>query len=162
MAEQVKYALPAHDISLIIGDCEAENTITMISNPYCQPCTNAHKALDGWIANRNDVKLQVIFLTGKNENDRKAKIAAHLFSLQATKTNAYLKNALNEWYDQEQKDYETWAKKHPTEGDWSAKSALKQQREWCKLTETHGTPVIFLNGRKLPKIYSPEDLKYLI
>jgi len=34
--------------------------------------------------------------------------------------------------------------------------------EWCKMTEVKGTPAIFINGRKLPKNYKIEDIRYFI
>jgi len=162
MNDEVKYTLPDEEHSLIIGNCEAEQVITMVSNPYCQPCAKAHKALDELLTHRSDIKLQVVFSTHNNKSDKNTEVAAHLMSLQATQNDVSLKKALNDWYEQKHKNYEAWAKEHPKTTDFYAAEALVIQKEWCKLTEITGTPTLFLNGRRLPKSYQIEDLKYFI
>jgi uncharacterized membrane protein len=159
----VKYTLPDEEDSLIIGNREAEQVITMVSNPYCQPCAKAHKKLDEWLASREDIKLQVVFsVSSTDENDKKTKVASHLMSLQAGRDDVSLKKALDDWYEQKQKDYDAWAKEHPMTIQTPNTGALEKQKEWCKLTEIKGTPTIFINGRKLPKPYQTEDIKYFI
>jgi len=160
--EEIKYTLPNDEHSIIIGNRQAEHIITIVSNPYCQPCSKAHKALDEWLANRDDIKLQVIFSNQNDENNPRAKVGPHLMSLQATRDDASLKHALNDWYEQKQKDYDAWAKVHPVAENIPAKKALEIQKEWCKTTEIIGTPTIFINGRKLPGNYETEDIKYFI
>jgi uncharacterized membrane protein len=159
--EEPKYELPADKDSLIIGNPDAEHVITMVSNPYCQPCAKAHKALDSWMGDRDNVKLQVIFSTQNNENDRKTEVAAHLMSLQTTQNATLLKNALNDWYKQKQKSYDSWAKIYP-KPIGAGYNALDKQMEWCEMTNIVGTPTLFVNGRKLPKYYQPEDIKYFV
>ncbi|MDB5116381.1 MAG: hypothetical protein JWQ79_1873 [Mucilaginibacter sp.] len=41
LKDEVKYALPNDEHSIIIGNREAEHIITMVSNPYCQPCSQS-------------------------------------------------------------------------------------------------------------------------
>jgi len=160
MSEEVQYALPSDTDSLIIGNPEAEKVITMVANPYCQPCAKAHKGLQ-WMEGRDDVKLQVIFSTSTQPNDKKAVVAAHLLSLQQSQSGSTVKKAMHDWYEQKQKNYEAWANSYPTEISDTGQQ-LQKQRDWCKLTEIKGTPTLFLNGRRLPKNYQPEDLKYFI
>lgn len=159
--DEVKFILPSQEESLIIGSSEAEHVITMVSNPYCQPCARAHKALDSWLSTRNDVKLQVIF-TSVNEQDKKAEVASHLMSLKTAQDSVSLKRALDDWYEQKQKNYSSWAKQYPVAKLIDNTSALQVQREWCNMAEITGTPTFFINGRRLPKPYQPEDIKYFI
>lgn len=158
--EEVQYALPDENSTIIIGNPEAEKVITMVSNPYCQPCAKAHKQLD-WLSKRDDIKLQVVFTT-KNETDRNAEVALHLMAMRQSQNDASLKKAMADWYEQKQEGYEAWAKVYPKTSDVINPDALEKQREWCKLTEVTGTPTLFLNGRRLPKNYQPEDIKYFI
>lgn len=160
--EEIKYALLNAENSLTIGNRDAEHTITMVSNPYCQPCAKAHKALDEWLVNRPDIKLQVIFSTSNNEKDKKTEVATHLMNLQKLNNNATLKKALDDWYDQKQKDYGAWANVHHAATIINMHNELEAQKEWCKMVEIKGTPTLFLNGRRLPKNYQPEDLEYFI
>ena len=160
--DEVKYAIPGNENSIILGDPEAEHVITMVSNPYCQPCSKAHKELDEWLVNRKDIKLQIIFSVEENNNDPKIKVAEHLFALQANNDAITLKKAVDDWYNQKQKDFEAWSKDHPTSDKIATESILQKQREWCKIAEIQVTPTIFINGRKLPDNYQPEDIKYFI
>jgi hypothetical protein len=160
--EETKHELPHEDSSLIIGNREAETIITMVSNPFCQPCSSMHKKLDILLQNREDIKLQVIFSTSEAENDKKAYVAAHLMSLQAGRDDHSLKKALDDWYEQKQKNFETWAKEHPIKEQVDCQASLKKQREWCSAAKITGTPTVFINGRKLPKNYQPEDIRYFI
>jgi len=161
LAGEAKYALPEEENSIIIGNREAEHIITMVSNPFCQPCSKAHKTLDEWLANRADIKLQLIFSAGSDERNPKARVAHHLMALQSNQNDSSLKKALNDWYEQKYKDYESWAKSYPVRG-YESHSALEKQREWCTLVEIKSTPAIFINGRRLPQNYQPEDIKYFI
>jgi len=159
--EEVQYALPAEEYSLIIGNPEAEKIITMVANPYCQPCAKAHKALE-WLDNRDDIKLQVIFSTSTKEDDKKAVVASHLLAIQSTGDARTVKKAMHDWYEQKQKNYEDWAKDYPAEKSQNTIEQLEKQRDWCEIAEITGTPTLFINGRRLPKNYQPEDLKYFI
>lgn len=160
--DEVQYALTATDQALIIGDPNAPNTITMVSNPYCQPCAKAHKALEEWLPDRPDIRLQVVFSTANNEKDKKTEVAAHLMRMQKKGDNTLLKNALDDWYEQKQKNYKAWAKLYPVTDRSDVSPQLEAQKEWCKMTEIKGTPTIFINGRRLPQNYQPEDLRYFI
>jgi protein-disulfide isomerase/uncharacterized membrane protein len=159
----VQYTLPDEEDSLIIGNREAEQVITMVSNPYCQPCAKAHKKLDKWLSSREDIKLQVVFsVSTTDENNKKTKVASHLMSLQHGRDDVSLKKALDDWYEQKQKNYEAWSKEHPVTVIIDNTEALEKNKQWCKTTEIRATPTIFINGRKLPKPYQTEDIKYFM
>lgn len=157
LEEQTQYKLLEESASLILGNPEAENVVTMVSNPYCQPCAKAHKILDEWLNNSNNIKLQVVFST-HTDGDAKTKVASHLISLR----NANVKDALNDWYEAENKSYSAWANNYPLKEEASSKELLNLHKEWCEITDITATPTIFFNGRRLPSPYKPEDIKYII
>jgi len=160
LSDEVQYALPKDDASLLVGNRNAKITITMVANPFCQPCAKAHKAL-AWLHNRDDIKLQVLFSGAINAQDRKTKVAKHLMTLQQ-KDSRLAEIAMNAWYDEKDKAYEDWAKKYPVEPDNLVEPKLAEQQAWCNLAGVRGTPAIFINGRRFPENYQPEDLKYFI
>jgi len=160
--DEVKYTLPPEEHSLIIGNREAEHIITMVSNPYCQPCAKTHKALDEWLETRKDIKLQIVFATANDERDKRTEIAGHLMAMQNGQNDISLKKALNDWYAQKHKNYSAWVKDYPIEKSVDIPKLLETQKQWCSMAEIKSTPTLLLNGRKLPKTYQPEDLKYFI
>jgi len=160
LSNEVQYALPAEQDCLIIGNPEAEKIVTMVANPYCQPCAKAHKDLE-WMNDRDDVKLQVIFSTS-NDEDKKAVVAAHLLAMQSAGDAITVKKAMHDWYEQKQKNYDAWAKLYPVNTITDTSPQLQKHRDWCKMADITGTPTLFVNGHLLPKAYRPEDLKYFV
>ena len=160
--DQIKHELLDDQYVLVLGNRMAENVVTMVSNPYCQPCSRAHKILDEWLDNRDNIKLQVIFSVYDLILDPQEKVISHLFSLDHTHNGILLKNAMGDWYTQKQKDFETWSKKYPKNETVTTTIALEKQREWCRKVEIKGTPAVFINGHKVPIPYQLEDIKYFI
>jgi protein-disulfide isomerase/uncharacterized membrane protein len=160
--DEVKYTLPAEEHSLILGNREAENIITIVSNPYCLPCNHMHKILDEWLTKKDNIKLQVIFLIENNANDPSTEVAAHLLNLYANKDHTLLKKAMGDWHENKYDDYKSWVKVHPVKHTLNVNDILEGHKQWCEMTEITGTPTLFINGRKLPDKYQPEDIKYFI
>jgi len=74
-----------------------------------------------------------------------------------------MQHAFDDWYLSEKIDYEAFALKYPMNGELhSQNEKLKSMQEWCTAMRIEATPTFFLNGYQLPRIYSLEDLKYLV
>jgi protein-disulfide isomerase/uncharacterized membrane protein len=154
---EAEYVLPAEKYSIILGNTDADTTITMVSNPFCQPCSRVHKELDAWIFKKENIKLQIVFAFNPGDTD----IISHMMALQL-QDGASVKQAIHDWYHSERKDYETWAKNYPLTIEYQSAEALKEQYEWCKGADISSTPALFINGRRLPNNYKAEDIKYLV
>jgi len=158
-----KHHLLDDESTITIGNKSAKTIITMVTNPYCQPCALAHRALDEWLHYREDIKIQFIVSTKNDMASPKTNVLNHWLALDKCGGQS-LRAALNDWYDQEKKDYDTWAKKYPVdEKNINIDPlVLKKQQDWCDMAKIEGTPTIFINGRQLPKMYRAEDIKYLV
>jgi len=73
-----------------------------------------------------------------------------------------VKQALNDWYEQKQKNYETWAKAYPVALNGVEYHKIDKQNAWCQLAEVTATPTLLLNGYRLPDLYQLPDLKYML
>jgi uncharacterized membrane protein len=160
--ESEKYKLPDEDDIIVLGNREAEKIITVVSNLYCKPCAKAHKALDEWLAGRDDIKLQLLFTPDKKDPD--AQVAQHFMALKLTRDEQTLKQALNDWYSRKYKDYVSLVKHYPVNAydPGYYMKYLKRQRNWLRIPPITATPTLFINGRKVPKNYNAEDIKYFI
>jgi len=158
--DEVKYNLPDDNDTLLTGNHNAENVITIISNPFCNPCAKTHQLLDEWLNGRNDIKLQTVFYTTIKNEDKKLIVANYLMSLQVEYNRITVNQALNYWY--REKNFESLMKKYPLNELQNSQEKLEKQRLWFNLVGATVTPLIFINGRKLPALYQPEDIKYLI
>ncbi len=162
LKEQPKYETPSKDWSIVLGNVEANGIITMVSNPYCQPCSVIHNALNEYLERLGDMQLRIVFTAINNENDRKTPIVRHLMALNAQGNQEIIKDALNDWYGQEHKSYEQWAKAYPVKLNESKFHILDEQLAWCNIAEIKATPTLLINGYRLPEGYRIQDIKYML
>jgi uncharacterized membrane protein len=157
-----KYGLLPEENTIVIGNKEADNVITVVASPFCKSCANAHKLLDDLIDTRSDIKLQFIFLTRIRARELDGKILSHFMLLKSHYDEHNLKKALNDWFSQKVKNYDLWQINHPVNEVITDVDFLKRHKTWCQMADVTGTPTLFINGRKLPGPYRPEDIKYII
>lgn len=158
LTDQPRYHLPADDDAVTLGNVEAERVITIVTNPFCSPCSKAHRTLEQWLSRGDEFKLQVVF--SPHESSRE--VAAHIMALNDDQDKLLVSKALNDWYAQDDKNYKSWAISHPAVTAAGAENKLKKQQEWCNAIQLEYTPTILINGYKLPKIYQLEDIRFFI
>ena len=161
LAEQPRHDLPDEVDSIVLGNPTSAHVITVVSNPYCAPCSRAHEVLEEWLTQRDDVRVQVVFATDNDPQAPKTRVASHLTSLNQ-QNPILIRQALHNWYTQEGKDYEAWAKLYPLDAEPASNSSLQRQREWCQRAAVTATPTILLDGHQLPDLYHLDDVKYLL
>lgn len=160
LKEQPKYVLPSEDWSIVLGNVEGENVITMVSNPYCPPCAKTHVMLDDWLNHNPDLQARIVFTANNTDADIKTPVTRHLMALNRLANKTVIKRALHDWYDQ--KNYETWAKAYPLELNSPDFSQLDRQKDWCRIAGIKATPTILVNGYVLPTPYQIKDIKYML
>lgn len=158
-----KISLLDNDSSIILGNIDANITITIVSNLYCAPCSKMHAQIDYFLSNRPDINFQIIFAVPYEPDSIKLQAAIHLLKLYRTKNPTEMVIILSSWYSQEIKDYNKWSAKYPVSDDCiSCLDMINAQLMWLNNAKITGTPTLFLNGQKLPFEYQLDDLKYLI
>ncbi|MCZ4224446.1 vitamin K epoxide reductase family protein [Pedobacter rhodius] len=158
---QPRYAVNDDLIPISLGNPNAPITITMVSNPYCNPCAKAHEFLKRWMVDRDDIQGKVVFTTNGSAHDFRTKVARHLIALTLAEDNITAGNALTQWYEKRD-TYEAWALQYPATLGEQDHIAIEKQRQWCSMADIAFTPTIFINGYKIPTGYQLEDLKYLL
>ena len=162
LAEQPKFTQPGDDWSIALGNPEAANIITMVSNPYCPPCAKTHKILDEFLDQNLNLQARIVFTANNSDNDIKTPVSRHLMALNELTDKTIIKQAMHDWYEQKQKDYKAWAKVYPVELNEAEYHKLDKQKEWCQTAEVTFTPTFLLNGYRLPDLYQLPDLKYML
>ncbi len=160
--EQPKFVVPDETWSIVLGNVEASHIVTMVSNPYCPPCARAHQKLDEWLSCNDDIQLRIVFNAKNSINDRKAPVARHLMALNGVDDKLIIKQALNDWYAQKQKNYEEWAKAYPVKSVESTEEIIDKQQAWCEIADIKATPSLLINGYRLPEDYQLQEIKYLL
>lgn len=115
LSGQPKYSQPSEEWSIVLGNTSAENVITMVSNPYCPPCAKMHKALHELLEQRKDMQARIVFTATNTDDDIKTPVSRHMMTLNGLADKNIVKQALYDWYEQKQKNYEAWAKIYPVE-----------------------------------------------
>lgn len=154
---------PLEELGIIIGNPEAKNTLIKVCNPYCGPCAKAHSIIEEILKNNYDLKVKIIFNATNRENDIRSLPVKHLIGLYKKNDPIITKNALNEWYNSEDKDYEAFAAKYPLSEEFSCGEAkIEEMDRWCKSEGISFTPTFFINNYRLPEIYKIDDLRFLL
>lgn len=142
----------------IIGPYHAKHTITLITNPICQPCEKAHKTIEHLLALHEGLNCQVIFSASNKETDQRGVIARTILSLPKSQQG----EALHDWYKSDEKSIYKWQQKLGVIENNEAKTIIEQQQIWCELAQVTSTPTMYFNGFKIPELYQVEDLKYVL
>lgn len=157
--KSVKYQLITEEDSIVFGSSQAPNTLTLVIAPFGKLNRTAYLGLD-WLSRRDDIKLQIVFATpGNDPNNR---VAMHMLALKGRQNNVSLRKAIDDWFNQRRKNFDTWAEDYPIYNDVKAQKAIKTNREWCQLTGINKVPAIFINGKKVSLNYQTSDLKYFM
>ena len=79
----------------------------------------------------------------------------HLFSLDPILRN----EALDFWFEQGNRNYESWSQKYPVNKITDeAVEIVQQHRHWLQQNKIERIPTFFINNFSLPKLYKIEDI----
>lgn len=144
---------------ILIGNRNS-HMVTIAINLFCTPCLNLYSQLQDLI-NRypNTFCLNIRFM-GMDEEIRDQQIGLSLITMYYQDKSLFLK-AFGFW--KEHKDYPLFQKEF---GDIRFSDLAKQEQAkhfiWRKQIHLNQTPAVFVGNRKLPEIYTNEDLVYFL
>jgi len=140
---------------IVLGEPEAPLTVTVVSNPFCAPCAEAHQHLEKLLRlYAGDVKVVVRFtgdrqLAGAEVN----RVARHLISLAG---QPELPRALHDWYHH--RDYEGLKVRYPANADADAAAIHREHLRWCDQASVEYTPAVYVEGQLMPEAFNTQDL----
>jgi uncharacterized membrane protein/glutaredoxin len=142
--------------AIIQGSINAAHTITIVTNPFCNPCAKAHKIIETLLDTNENLNCQIIFAASDSEEDNRNIIARSILS-QPTEKQAFI---LSKWNKHEDDDIKKWEREMPL-NEYS-KEILYKHIEWIKNANVKSTPTIFFNGYRIPQMYQLEDLENIL
>ncbi|HEY8929078.1 MAG TPA: vitamin K epoxide reductase family protein [Mucilaginibacter sp.] len=170
LQKQKKIVESPKGLGIYVGDHNAAFKLIKVCNPYCGPCSRAHTPMEELLHNNPDVQIQLIFTASSREGDVGGPPVRHLLAIAEKHDEPTLKQALDDWYLAEKKNYQQFAAKYPMNGELKRQDTkIDIMKEWCKKTEVEFTPTFFVSMPaedgsaeyfQLPKFYSVKDLKY--
>ena len=147
--------VPQNMNTILVGNPDAEHTLTMVTNPFCQPCAKTHKIIEDLLESNENLNCQVIFSASNTEGDKRGIVARTILSLPLTQQAA----ALHQWYENEERSIEKWQTQLGFTESKKTESIIAQHQTWCETAKIEGTPTLYLEGYKLPELYRLGDLK---
>ena len=150
------------DVSHIIwGNPLSDFQITVLTNPYCNPCSVVHKQLSDFLITADNSKFFVQYIFSSFNHELKD-TNRYLIS-------AYLNNELDiaseiihDWYRSGKKMKENFFVKYGVLIDEKSEREYESHEKWILETGLNETPTILINGYKLPSDYKVNDLKFFL
>ncbi|NML35773.1 thioredoxin domain-containing protein [Chitinophaga sp. G-6-1-13] len=163
LTKQKTVTEPTEGLGITLGKPDAKYKLIKVCNPYCGPCAKAHIPMDELLNNNPDVQVQIIFTATNKEGDSTSLPVKHLLAITEKNSDQLTRQALDDWYLSDKKDYQTFAAKYPLNGEFQKQDTkVDAMRDWCRKTGIAFTPTFFINGYQLPAIYNLSDLKLFL
>jgi uncharacterized membrane protein len=135
-----------------VGKLDAEQTITVVTNPLCGPCAKLHLELKGLGVYESDFRWQFVFI-GPSKAMR---VSSAFLNVSQDKVSILM----DSWYSDSHQDIERWIKQNYVSDPGSDTSQqMNLHARWCELANITATPTIFVNGIQLPSVFNVKDIK---
>lgn len=157
--EQVDFKNPK--AGFFFGNKKSKLHITLISNPFCGYCKDAHKILENILQKYpEEISAQVRFnyLT-ENQDEKLENIISSLNNTYSAQGELGFLKAVHFWF--EKKDENNFLKEYPV----SATGSLKDLEGIGSENLRKGlsfTPIFLINGNRFPDKYDREDIFYFL
>lgn len=159
LKKQPYYKVDKNTSGIIFGNLDADILVTILTNPHCEPCAKMHKRVEKMISHTDKLCIQYIFSSFDDNLDPSNKFL----------TAVYMSNSLEktreiyaEWFERGKYTRQHFFELHHmyvTNND-KIETEFRKHKEWKEQTRLRATPVILVNGYKLPENYKLEDLEF--
>jgi protein-disulfide isomerase len=156
------FQLPVDDVGLFIGNKAAHTRITIVTNPYCKPCSTAHLALEHLLEKNSSISVHVIFSASNRPTDKRQFPAKCFLWIRDHVGGGQSNLQLEEWYKSEVKDYSKLMTEFTIQNIDQYNPEIEVMNQWCEKSQVTQTPTVFINGFRLSSAYSIDDLNYFI
>lgn len=163
LEQQPKIVEGWEDLGIKFGSDTPSHTIVKICNPYCGPCSEAHKVLDEILEKNKSIQVRIIFTATNDPEDFRSPIVTHFIDISLENNLSKTKDVLQKWYVSNTKNYESFILDFPAikKSDASA-IMIEKMKIWCDKSGITSTPTIYVDGHRLPHSYDVEELKNVL
>jgi protein-disulfide isomerase len=159
LLQQPYYEVNQSDSQILFGDPNAKLRMTVLTNPYCNPCAKMHQRI-GKLLQETHEKLCVQYLFSAFDSSLES-INKYLIAAYLEKKPETVKHIFNAWFEIGKSSQEAFFKDmHLNIASAEVETEFQKHEIWREQTQLRATPTILVNGYQLPAIYKPEDLKY--
>ena len=159
LKKQPYYETKESDSMICFGNPKSSLKITVLTNPYCNPCSMMHKRIEQLMQKmNNNIRVQYILSSFSEElnSTNKLLIAACLVN------RTGIEQIFTEWFEKGKAFRDDYFKDMFLNVEYpEIENEFQKHEEWRKKTQIRATPTILVNGFQLPDSYKIEDLRYL-
>lgn len=145
-----------------VGKKDARLRISIVSNPYCGFCKDAHKLAEGLLEKYpDDVSLQMRFnYTLDRSHDKYNLLISDLTHIYNNKTEKEFLHAVEEWFEtKDESKINALSGGVPTSENLNPLIAMTMENSNAGLTFT---PILIINGYQFPDKYDREDIVFFV
>lgn len=161
LKKQPYYSADKTTSSIIFGNPNAHIGVTVLTNPHCEPCAEVHKQLNMLLKKEmNGIYIQYIFSAFSTELllSNRFLIAAYLNCNREQAVTIY-----NDWFEKDKYQPLLLFERYNFSLDTDTiQLEIKKHFRWREHNQLEATPIVLINGYKLPPEYSITDLSYII
>jgi len=159
LTQQPRYEVSPADSQILFGNPDAPLKISILTNPFCNPCAKMHKRVEELLKDtKRKVCVQYLFSSFSPELEfaNKYLIAAYL-----QKEQQEFERIISGWFEKGKLQEEEFFKNLQLDiSNPIVETEFQQHEAWKAKTQLRATPTIIVNGYKLPDNYKIEDLQY--
>lgn len=154
LANSTECDLPEEARSIVLGNISAENTLTVLSNPYCGFCATFHGRLVKFLDSHPQFKAELVFV-GEEPME---KVILFLIGVYFNYDHKMAERIYEKWFESHEKIIGDYRIDGTNEKIGIIYNASKV---WYDTHRGKGTPTIYINNRLLPEGYILEDLGFV-
>jgi len=159
LTQQPSYEVSKTDSQIFFGNPDADLQITILTNPFCNPCAKMHKRVENFLKEtKENVCIQYIFSSFQPDLDFANK---YLIAACLGKDKATFRKIISDWFEKGKLLKEEFFKDlHLDMNNPDIETEFQKHEAWKAKTQLRATPTTLVNGYKLPENYKIEDLRY--
>jgi protein-disulfide isomerase len=148
------------DSVILFGNPDAKLQLTILTNPFCNPCALMHKRIKKLLRDtENKIGVQYILSSFALKLDFANK---YLIAVYLEKDTAASWQIYSEWFEKGKPLKEAFFKTLNLNMDNPAiEIEFQKHATWREKSKLSATPTVLVNGYPLPDNYKIEDLRYL-
>jgi uncharacterized membrane protein len=156
--------LATADKQIMLGNPNASLRITLITNPFCGHCSQAHTIVEQLLHSYgNQLSIAIRFNYSSAGDDTQKTLHHQLAQLYQLKGPTVFMEALGQWF--EHKDPIKWANRFataPLQDEEAIVAFLLQQAQWNQAQQLNFTPAFLIGPYLYPTAYGRDELLHFI
>ena len=159
LSKEKQYSsLITHHSSILFGATDAQYRLTILTNPYCNPCATMHARMSD--IRRTGCCIEMVFSSFGEEYDRVCRLMIAAYQ-QLGPDRAW--QLYEEWYAGGKKRLEAFFDGLGLDDEAEAvQTEYEQHKAWREQTGFSATPTLLVNGCRMPSTYQMEDFVELM